>query len=203
MHGGLPGPTGPQWTSEYPCALRPPFTYPDQPGGTQVGDAYWGEPLEDGATLAVDLQDGTVREQTASVKGGTFEVGDDPVHVLGAEVDVDVTDDRVVVRDPGDGTVLWGTTPSLGGVVEVRAAGDLVVVTRQARPLLLREWFGPDVASEDVVEVFDAATGELRAAVRPRYWAPGPEILGDRVLLGVPDTSGEPTLRIIGAPDGT
>jgi hypothetical protein len=187
---------GPGWTSEYPCALRRPLLYSYQSGGTHVGDAYRGEPVDGEGTLAIDLRDGAVRTARVSLKEATYDVGDDPVHVLGAGVDVQVSRDGVTVRDPADGTVLWELTPP-GDVTTVQASGDVVVVTRRARPLLLREWFGPDPASADVIEVRDAATGDLRAAVRPRYWAPAPVILDDGVLLGLPDVTGEPTLRVV------
>ncbi|RYV50626.1 hypothetical protein [Pengzhenrongella frigida] len=192
---------GSQWTSEYPCALWDEPEYDFSWGGSRVGDAYWGEPIEGRGTLVVDLGDGTVRNEGASYERDIYPFGfedREPVEVLGAGLDVQVRSDGLVGRDPVDGTARWEVGVPGANIRSVQAAGGVVVMTRYQRPLLLHEWFAPEDPRTVVVEVLDAVSGERRAVVRTADMLGGPVLVGDRVLLEVADVSGERTMRLIG-----
>lgn len=95
--------------------------------------------------------------------------GDDPGYdraVVGAQAQVDVAPEEIVVRDLATGERRWAVPVPAHQVLAVWARDDRVVVQRAHRPLLLHEVFAREDDQARTVEVYDAHSGERRAAVR-------------------------------------
>jgi hypothetical protein len=187
------------WTSVFPCESWEPPVAPVSGYGSTVGDGYWafsgGE-----RPLVLDLRDGTVRAEGPRIDEATYPYGSLAhrwTHVLGAGVDVHFGEEGIVVRDPGNGRPLWEMAVPAEDLTTVQASGELVVIGRELPPLLLHEWFGPRDQTPRLVEVRDAATGDVVATVRDGGNFDGHVLAGDRVLILALDHSGGATVRMI------
>ncbi len=178
------------WTTEVDCALMAalpaaPFTAEEltvpalvEGLGTLVGQTWWASPPPPGdESLVLDLGTGAAR----TVPGGS--------RVYGAGVVVEQEGDDFTVRDPLDGSRLWGVTRD-GYVIGL--GGDLVVFWYDA-PLLLDQLFGPEYR-DSVVEVREARTGDVVARLR----ADGSVVVADdRIFVEVERTPDVRTVRMI------
>lgn len=193
------GSTGPE--SPFACDL-----WRGQPGsspGVLVGGSFWATPTEAAGTLVVDLTDGTARTEGYSYGSGWYPYGSpaadgEPVHVLGAGVDARVDDDGVAVLDPASGETLWQVTVRSEDIRSLQLGGEVLVLSRYPRPLLLHEWFAPSDDGVAVTEVYDARTGERLAALRTGTGSTSPVVTGRHVIVDAVDQDGSSTRRLVG-----
>lgn len=193
----------PVWVTELDCARWPELEHELTTPGVVVAGELWTRPAEETGTVVVDLADGTVRYEGFSYWAqwfpyGEFDADREPVHVLGAGVQVDVDPGGLTVRDPGSGERLWSLATRGDDIRSLQLDGEVLVLTRYTRPLLLHEWLAPQDPDHVAVDVYDVRTGERRASARPEAYPWSPLLAGDRVVLDVADLDGRVTLRIIG-----